>query len=239
MKLSTSLQPHVQPGAALNTDAGYQVLIRAWRGEGSYARVFEARYTRTGSPCAVKVPKIEIEGASLRLERERSILAALRHPRIVGLLDSGCYDGAPYAVLEWLEGETLLDLVARRRRLALRQSLEILENVCEGLAHVHAGALSHGDIRPQNVIVIPARGAVLTDPGATGEQASPSGDVRATGALLHRMLTGEDPAPSGAALTPNAGYNRMAVDLWSRTQGAQPASAAELLSEIRRLRASI
>lgn len=230
------------PGTRLTADTGRDLTVCSWRGEGSYARVYRAEYGPGGGPCAVKVAKPEVPEAEARLRHEGRVLAELRHPRVVALLDTGRHGSALLLVLEWLEGDTLLDLVASRRRLPLRQSLEILEAVCEGLAALHQRGQVHGDLRPQNVILTPDRGAVLTDPGAAIDAAVPAsveGDIRAAGSLFHHLLTGADPQHGGPRLAPGAGYNRSAVHLWETTAAAAPPGAAALLTEVRRLRTSL
>jgi serine/threonine protein kinase len=227
----------LQTGARLPTDTAYEVVVRGWRGEGSYARVYLAQYSRTGDACAVKLPKPEIPDAAARLDGERGLLARARHPHLVELLDSGRWAGAPFLVLEWLEGETLLDVVTARRRLPLRRALELLEPLCDVIAYLHGLGLAHGDLRPQNVIVTGSRGSVLTDPGPP-DPAPPAQDVRGLGGLLHRMVTGEDSA-RGPRLTVAAGHNRGVAQLWEASQAAQPPSAAEMLAKVRMLRATL
>lgn len=233
---ASNLSPvgRLSPNSSLRTGSGETISVCAWRGEGSYARVYRGVYSRTGGPCAVKVPKPEIAEARERLEREGEALAGLSHPHIVSLLDRGSHDGVPYLVLEWLDGETLRDLVIARRRLALRQSLLLVETVCAALAHLHARALCHGDVRPQNVLVVPGRGAVLTDPGAGGD-AGCAEDVRAAGRLLHEMLTGVEPSPLDVRLTTNAGHGPAVVRLWESTQAEPTPTASEFLNAVRRL----
>jgi serine/threonine protein kinase len=252
MKLSPP-PAHFQPGIRLVTDLGRAVAVHSWRGEGSYARVYRGDYN--ARPCALKLAKREILEAGIRLEGEREVLARVHSPHVVALLDAGRYGDIPFLVLEWLEGETLLDLVKSRRRLPLRQALEILEAVCSGLCDLHSQGVAHGDVRPENVIVVPGRGAVLTDPGAalgTGQPGAGlsnptgppglsvfSGDIRAVGTVLHRMLTGEEPGGEPTRLTAAAGYNRAAVQLWEHTRASQCPDAGALLAQVRHLRRSL
>jgi serine/threonine-protein kinase len=240
MSATTMLRP--APGVSLPTASGGIVVIRAWRGEGSYARVYRAAYARPGdSPldatqCALKLPKPEIAEAADRLRREGEVLARLNHPRVVKLLDRG--DGtAPFLALEWLEGETLLDLVHARRRLPLRQALELLAGLAEALAHFHERGLAHGDVRGQNLLVLPTRGAVLTDPEPVAP-ATTAGDVQAAGVLLSLMLTGQETA-AGVPLTTAGGHNRAVVELSTRLASANPPSARGLLEEVQALRARL
>lgn len=224
------------PGATLTTLSGAVVTIHSWRGEGSYANVYRALLGPSRRACALKVPKAEIPDAALYLEREREVLARLRHPHVVCLLDAAEWSERPVSVLEWLDGETLRELLAARKRLPLRQTLDLLTGIADGLAHIHGRGLVHGDVREQNVLVLKERGAVLTDPLGTGDAAA---DVRTAGALLHRMLTGEHPSPGALRLTPAAGYNPSIVRLWEQTQADPPLPAAALLEQARRLRAAI
>lgn len=228
----------IPSGAELTSEGGLRLRVRSGRGEGSYARVYQGIDVGTGRLCAVKLAKAEIPDAPERLEAERSMLVRLDHPQIVSLLDHGVFNGVPYLVLEWLEGETLLDLVAARRRLPLRRALEILGGVCEGLVHLHEHGVAHGDIRAQNVIVVTGRGAVLTDPGA-----QPAGtfseDIRAAGGLFQLMLAGTARPGSGAALSVSAGHSRAAVELHARTQSAEPPTAVTLRDHVRRLQRSL
>lgn len=237
-----------RPGVLLPTEGGHHVQVAIWQGEGSYAHVFRAQYGRTSGPCALKVCKAEIPGAAPRLLAQREALAGIRHPHVVALLDWGHYDSTPFLVLEWLEGDTLLDRLTARRRLPLVQALEIMESVFDGLAGLHAAGRYHGDVRCSNLILVPGRGAVLADPGspagieadsaAQDTGASAACDIMAAGRILHRALTGEDPG-TNPRLASGAGFNRKAVELWRQTQHAEPPAAAQLLAEVRALRASL
>ncbi len=237
-----------RPGTVLTTENGQQVQVANWQGEGSFAHVFRAQYNRTAGPCALKIAKPEIPDATHRLIAQRDTLAGIRHPAVVTLLDWGAYNSTPFLVLEWLEGDTLHDVLASRRRLPLRQSLDILECILDGLTGLHAAGRYHGDVRCSNMLLVPGRGAVLTDPGspegfdrdaaAHDTGASPASDVAAAGRILHRLLTGEDPGPE-PRLHPRAGYNPRAVELWQQTQDPNPPTAEHLLAQTRALRTSL
>ena len=188
------------------------------------------------------MPKVEIAEAVSWLECERELLRSVSHPHLVHLMDWGTAQGAPFLVLEWLEGPTLLDEIARRRRLPLRQSLEILEPIAEALGYLHARGLAHGDVRVENVIVVPERGAVLTDPAPqhrTGNIGPEASDIRALGEMLHRCVTGREPDDKEPRLTTAAGFNRKVVQLWAATASPSPPTAVTLLEQLRSLRLAI
>lgn len=231
----------LKPGTVLATDAVEPVLIRMWVTEGSYAHIYQGAYGRDGVPCAVKVPKVQVDAAVELVRIQGEILTRVRGPHVIRLLDRGTAVGLPFLVLEWLEGGTLLDLVRSRRRLPLRQSLEILEQLAVALSAFHQAKQPHGDIRAENV-VLEGRGAVLIDPHGlpVGNVAPPSAaaDLEAAAGLFHLMLTGERYDAAHSRLSPAAGYRRDAVQLWERLRSGL-LTASELAEQTRTLRKSL
>ena len=215
----------LKPGAILTTERGAPVLVRRWVAEGSYAHVFQGGYGLEGTPCAVKTPKPEPQAVEL-LDRQADILSRVAGPGIVRLLDRGTAGDAPFLVLEWLEGGSLAELFDSRRRMPLRQALEVAEQVGAALAEFHRQGIPHGDLRGENV-VLEGRGAVLIDPHAlaVGNVASPSvaADLTAVADLVHRMLSGVK-AGEGRLSAP-AGYRREVVDFWEQLRDGKMAAA--------------
>jgi eukaryotic-like serine/threonine-protein kinase len=233
---------HLQRGTCLETGGGRRVLVEGWKDQGSYSNVY--RGMLNGMPCAVKVPKRELAESAELVAREGETLARVSSPAVVRVFDTGTLDGRPYLVLQWIEGERLLDLLQARRSLPLRQALELLERLAEGLAAFHAQGLTHGDVRSENVLVPSTAQAVLIDPhgmpvgrAANGGTGGPEGDLRAAADLLHRVLTGEDPGEA-PRLTGGAGYNRGTVALYDQLRAGR-ANAAGFLAETRRLRSAL
>jgi len=223
--------------ARLVTALGEEVELGAWRSEGSYARVHEGAHGPARTPCAVKLPKPEIAGAAGLVGREGDLLARVTHPRVVRLRDRGAGPDGPFLVLEWLDGETLRQRLERVGRLPLRAALAVLADLGEALAAFHACA-AHGDLRAENLLLVPGRGAVLIDPLVPEAGAvSPAEDLRAAAGVFHRMLTGADP-DRAPRLDTGAGYNRAAVALWRRL-GAGDLAAATLAVEARALEAAL
>jgi serine/threonine protein kinase len=233
----------LQPGLTLRTQAGETVLVERWRGEGSYARVYRAMLTQSGTPCALKVAKAEIPDSGDWLEAERAVLERVRHPHLARALGAGAAGQSPFLLLEWLDGDTLLDLVDSRRRLPLRQALEILQPLAEALAAIHAERLAHADLRAQNVVVTTDRGAMLADPGRSDASVALTvrqhEDVRQLGGLLYLMLTGRSWDPAAPPLSAANGFNRAVVELWTRCRANSPATASELAGSIAQLRRTL
>lgn len=234
----SSTAVRIAGGSVLTTRAGEPVFVRGGHAEGSFARIYRGAYGRDGLPCAVKAPKPEVPRSEDLLGLQGDLLQAVTSPHLVRLWDRGERDGSGFLVLEWLEGDTLADEIARRRRVDLRQALTWLEQLAEATAAIHARSWPHGDLRPENVMLAPGRGAIVIDPHALplGNVPPPCvlADLLALGAIFHAMVTGEDLAQASRFNAAN-GHNRPAVALFERLRSGN-LTAAELVEETRRLR---
>ncbi len=94
-------------------------------------------------------------GAVDRFEREARAMARLNHPNCVSLVDFGLDEGAPYLVMEFVEGGTLAD-VLDVGPLPPRRALHVIRQVLAGLAHAHARGILHRDLKPANVMIVSA-----------------------------------------------------------------------------------
>ena len=117
--------------------------------------VYRARDTRLGRDVAIKVlPEALADDADRlrRFEQEARTIAALNHPNILGIHDIGTYDGAPFLVSEFLEGQTLrVKLVTGP--LPVRLANEYAHGIAHGLAAAHEKGIVHRDLKPENVFV--------------------------------------------------------------------------------------
>jgi serine/threonine protein kinase len=124
-------------------------------GAGGMGEVYKARDARLGRDVAVKVLPEHLSKdpqALARFLREYRALAALSHPNILAIFDTGTEKGASYAVTELLEGETLRSILARGA-LAWRKALDIGTALAEGLAAAHSKNITHRDLKPANIFL--------------------------------------------------------------------------------------
>jgi serine/threonine-protein kinase len=132
--------------------------IEALLGRGGMGAVFLASHKRlAGKHVAIKILHTELEDADIvaRFKREAEIAAKLNHPNIVGVIDYNVApDGMPYLVLDYLEGETLAQRIARGP-LPLDQVLSIVRQVGSALAAAHGAGIVHRDLKPQNIFLVP------------------------------------------------------------------------------------
>jgi Tol biopolymer transport system component/predicted Ser/Thr protein kinase len=128
-------------------------------GRGGMGIVYKAEDTRLGRMVAVKCLPAGVldDDAVHRFHREARAASTLNHPHICTVYDEGEHDGAPFIVMEYLEGETLADRI-HRGPLPVEIGVDIAAQVAEALTIAHASGIVHRDIKPGNVFLA-ARGA--------------------------------------------------------------------------------
>jgi len=140
----------------------YEILRKL--GEGGTAGVYKALDVRTGKPVAMKViegPQAKTATWAERLLREVELLKSIRHPNVVEVLGGGRRDdGSPFLVMEYLEGETLGQLMRRTPVLSIEGALAIAAEIASGLAATHAQGVIHRDVKPDNIFLIEEGGDV-------------------------------------------------------------------------------
>jgi serine/threonine protein kinase len=133
----------------------YKVLDRL--GRGRMAGVYKAVH-RLGQVIAVKVlPPSKAKDAHLlaRFQREARLAMKLRHPNVVRTFQVGQTGGLYYLVMECLEGETLADVIERRKKLPPQEAVRVIYQALLGLQHLHEQGMVHRDIKPSNLMIVP------------------------------------------------------------------------------------
>jgi eukaryotic-like serine/threonine-protein kinase len=160
-----------------------------------------------------------------RFRREASAAAGLQHPNVVGVFDRGIVDGSHYIAMEYVEGASLKDLIARG--LTVGESVEIVRQVLAGVKYAHERGIIHRDLKPQNVLVDSEGRARVTDFGiaragaseitqtgsvlGTAQYLSPeqaqglpvtaASDIYSIGVMLYETLTGQVPFDADSPVT--------------------------------------
>ncbi len=135
---------------------GGRYVIENEIGAGGMAIVYKAHDTMLNRSVAVKVLRPEFkqdEEFIKRFDIEAKASAGLNHPNIVSVYDVGVHEGLHYIVMEYIDGITLKELIARDTRLPWRKALKYSSQICSALAHAHARKVIHRDIKPHNIMV--------------------------------------------------------------------------------------
>lgn len=158
-----------------------------------------------------------------RFRQERQILARLNHPHIARLLDGGVTDdGMSYLVMEYIEGEPLIEF-AEKQGLSLGNRLRLFLKVCRALAYAHSNLIVHRDIKPSNILVTPGGEPKLLDFGLAKIIDLDNDGLRT--ATNFRALTPAYASPEqlrGETITTASDIYSLGVVLYELVTGARP-----------------
>jgi tetratricopeptide (TPR) repeat protein len=140
----------MQPGSQVGR---YEIQRRL--GRGGMGTVYVAHDPVLGRLVAIKVfaTDLDLPDASQRFTREARSAAALNHPNIVTVHDYGDVSSQPFIVMEYVQGETLAEIIRRKAVIPLSQKLRWMEDLCVGAAYAHRGGVLHRDIKPTNLML--------------------------------------------------------------------------------------
>jgi serine/threonine-protein kinase len=127
-------------------------------GQGGMGAVYEATHTLIGKRVAVKVlleKYAQREAIVARLKKEAQLASSIGNEHIIDITDIGnTEDGRTFVVMEYLEGESLAECLAREHELTEQRTLRIASQAASALAAAHAKGIVHRDIKPENLFLL-------------------------------------------------------------------------------------
>lgn len=201
-------------------------VIKSQLGKGAMGIVYLAEDQRLGRPVALKTmsPSVADDPELLqRFYREAQSAGQLRHPNIVTIYDIDEADGYPFIAMEFLEGESLEQIISARKDIPVVRKVEILVQTCKGLHYAHEHGIVHRDVKPANIVVLKdgmvkivdfgiARiaGGSMTRTGLVmgtpmymspeqvlGQTVDARSDIFSAGVILYELLTFQNPFGGG------------------------------------------
>jgi serine/threonine-protein kinase len=127
-------------------------------GQGGMGVVYKARHTYLKTAHAIKVILPDLVGNDpqliTRFRQEALAAAAIRHHNVVNVTDYGVVEGKiPFLVMEFVQGESLHDLLTREKRLSPEIAVELMSAICMGVGAAHRHGIVHRDLKPLNVMI--------------------------------------------------------------------------------------
>src|SRR5688572_5683766 len=194
-------------------------------GSGGMGAVYLGRDVALDRPVAIKVIRGDMyeEEALNRFFHEARAAAALRHPNIITIYASGKHEHLPYMVMEFVEGESVAQIIMTGDELSILSKLSCLEQLCSGLHFAHRAGIIHRDVKPANVMVdkdgmvrildfgiARIEGSVMTQGGAMigsvnymspeqmlGTTIDYRSDIFSVGLLAYELLSGQQAFKGG------------------------------------------
>ncbi|MEE9264623.1 MAG: TonB family protein [Vicinamibacteria bacterium] len=203
--------------------------VEAELGQGAMGKVYKARDPLVDRVVAVKAIKADVLAQDetgeyrKRFQRESRAVGQLSHPNVVTIFDVG----ENFFVMEYLEGKSLLALIAERGSLSLDETLELVSPVADALQYAHARGIFHRDVKPANIMILEDGRPKIMDFGlahlestvmtSVGQflgspsymapeqiehgEANAQADLYSLSVVTYEMLTGKKPFPGDSITT--------------------------------------
>jgi serine/threonine protein phosphatase PrpC len=212
-----------EPGPGKILDGRFELTDLVARS--NMASIFKGTDRKTGMSVAVKIPLMMLESDIAgfeRFQREEEIGSTLNHPAILKMIKVEGQKSRPYLVMEFLEGKTLAQVMADRKRLSEGEAIAYGSQICDALEYLHTKGIAHRDMKPQNIMVCtdgslrlfdfgiarvetarrltfvgltPALGTpdYISPEQVRGRRGDHRSDIYSMGAILYEMVTGATP----------------------------------------------
>ncbi|HEX5587659.1 MAG TPA: Stk1 family PASTA domain-containing Ser/Thr kinase [Acidimicrobiia bacterium] len=195
-------------------------------GRGGMARVHLARDRLLERTVAVKVLSTldaHDPTAVERFRREAQAAARLNHPNIVGVYDWGEDDDTAFIVMEYVDGQTLRDVIFDRGRLSALEAARVAAEIADALAFAHRNGVVHRDVKPGNVLITPDGEVKVTDFGIA--RADSSEGLTKTGAVMGTATYFSPEQAQGHSLDRRSDVYSLGVVLYEMVTGIAPFTA--------------
>jgi serine/threonine protein kinase len=199
----------------------YEILEKI--GEGGMGVVYKAKCTLLNRFVAIKILKTELRDSEdfiARFKREANSIGSLSHPNIVSIYDVGVENNINFIVMEYINGETLKEIIKVNIKFAPLKALDIALQIAKALEYAHKNNIIHRDIKPDNILITKDNIVKLTDFGiakvldsvtitnfnkiigsvhyfspeqAQGKPVDFRTDIYALGVVMYEMVTGQVP----------------------------------------------
>ncbi len=199
----------------------YQILSEL--GKGAMGVVYKATDPNIGRTVAIKTLRLDLHGMEAdemlqRFKNEARAAGVMNHPNIITIYDAGEIEGMFYIAMEFIEGQTLAELLKQEKMLPLERIIDVVCQTCAGLDYAHERGIIHRDIKPANLMIagslvkimdfgiakgggsgMTSTGQVVGTPNymspeqVKGKPLDGRSDLFSLGVVLYEMLTGERP----------------------------------------------
>jgi len=240
--LASTVEPPVATQEAQDIAPGLKLIRPLARG--GFAEVWEAEQVSLNRRVAVKILRSELlsqDRAVLLFDQEARVLARLNHPNVVQVIDRGTSPRGPFFVMEFVDGQTLQELVARGK-IERERALTILMQAARGLAYAHRNNVIHRDVKPANILIGVNGQVKITDFGiaavraaageTTGEDTGGGANNKKEKPLGTRAFMAPEQRKSFDGVGPTADVYSLGVILHRLVAGKLPPGPGEIADDV-------
>jgi serine/threonine-protein kinase len=198
-------------------------------GRGGMAEVHRGRDLRLGREVAVKVLRHDLArdpSFQVRFRREAQASASLNHPAIVAVYDTGedrtATGATPYIVMEYVEGETLRDVLRREGQLTPERAMALSADICGALDFSHRNGIVHRDVKPGNVMITPQGTVKVMDFGIARAVSDSAATMTSTAAVIGTAQYLSPEQARGEGVDARSDVYSMGCVLFELVTGAPP-----------------
>ena len=198
-------------------------------GRGGMAEVHRGRDLRLGREVAVKVLRHDLArdpSFQVRFRREAQASASLNHPAIVAVYDTGedrtTTGATPYIVMEYVEGETLRDVLRREGHLSPERAMALSADICGALDFSHRNGIVHRDVKPGNVMITPQGTVKVMDFGIARAVSDSAATMTSTAAVIGTAQYLSPEQARGEGVDARSDVYSMGCMLFELVTGAPP-----------------
>lgn len=202
-------------------------------GQGAMGVVYKATDPTIGRQVALKTLRLDVHGIEAdemhrRFQNEARAAGVLNHPNIITIYDAGEDQNLFYIAMEFIVGETLAEILKKRRVLPVEHVIGVTRGVCNGLDFAHSKGIIHRDIKPANIMIAADGTAKIMDFGI----AKAAGNLTTAGQVLGTPNYMSPEQVRGKPLDGRTDLFSLGVVLYEMLTGAKPFAAENVTSII-------
>ncbi len=225
---------------AIGTILDNKYQIQAHLGTGGMGEVYRVLDLEQGQECALKILNTMVDQKAVyrRFHREFQVLNRFQHPRLVRTYTWGFAEDRPYFTMEYLPGKTLEKIIADRvllEQFRASHFFDLIQQIAEGLAYVHAQGAVHRDLKPSNIMVLETEEGIETtilDLGLAKFRHLHGASITQTGATIGTAEYMSPEQGKGLWVDHRSDLYSLGVILYEMLTGASPFSGQNPISVI-------